>query len=462
MKIKDQKDTIIASLTPAIGGSISVIRISGSDAIRLTDDLVADKDIADQKGGTFVLGTLIDQNKNTIDEAVVLIFKAPHSYTGEDVIEINSHANPFIVDKIISQYISAGCRHAEPGEFSKRAFFNSKMDLIQAEAVADLIASKSETGIQNSLLQLKGKLSDTVKEIKDQIVKITAYLELDLDFTEEDIEIISAEQVINQIEKTVQDIEKLLDTFKHGKIISNGIDVLITGKPNVGKSSLMNAMLGQDRAIVSNIPGTTRDLIHEQCLINNTLVRFMDSAGIHLSADSVESEGIDRARDQYDRADIIVLTFDSSQELDQDDHNLFKTVATFYRKKVVFVANKSDKEVNPETLKALKAQSKQVLLVSAKTGQEIEKLKQMIFDQAFSDNDQDMDKTLITNKRHFEQLIKSRDALMRAKETLKIQTGFEFVALDMRESTDTLSEITGEITTDDMLNKIFSSFCIGK
>ena len=462
MKIKDHKETIIAPLTSAIGGSIAVIRISGSDAIRLTNGFVADKNITAQNGGTFVFGTLKDQEKNTIDEAIFLIYKAPHSYTGEDVVEINSHANPFIVDKIINQYLSAGCRLAEPGEFSKRAFLNGKMDLVLAEAVAGLIASKSETGIQHSLLQLKGKLSETVKKIKEEIVKINAYLELDLDFSEDDIEIISDKQVILQIEETVSKVEKLLKTFKYGKTVSNGIDILITGKPNVGKSSLMNAMIGSDRAIVSNIPGTTRDLIHEQTLINNMLVRFMDSAGIHLSADSIESEGIDRARDQYEHADIIILTFDVSQGLDQDDYNLLKTVATFYKEKAVLVANKSDKEQNPATKKTLKAQAKRVFIVSAKTGNGTDELKQQIFDQALLEDQQDKNEILITNKRHYEQLVKSRNALIRAKETLSAQKGFEFAALDMRESIGSLSEITGEITTDDMLNIIFSSFCIGK
>lgn len=462
MKIKDQKDTIIAPLTPTIGGSISVLRISGSRAIPITNQLVVKKNILNQNGGTFIHGTFTDKQGNLIDEGLVLIFRAPQSYTGEDVIEINSHANPFIVDRIISHYLDSGCRLAEPGEFSKRAFVNGKIDLIQSEAVADLIASKSESGVQNSLLHLKGKLSDQVKEIKEEIIKITAYLELDLDFTEEDIEIISAEQVIELITQTVAELDKLLGTFQHGKIISNGIDVLITGKPNVGKSSLMNSMIGQNRAIVSNIPGTTRDLIQEQTLINNTLIRFMDSAGIHLSADSIESEGMDRARDQYERADVIILTFDGSQPLDQDDYNLLKTVAVYYKDKAVLVANKADKETDPDTKKKLMEQDGQTLLVSAKTGHAIESLKQHIYSRVSEREHSVKNETHITNKRQFEQLKISRDALSRVKETLINDTGFEFAALDMREATNALSEITGEITTDDMLNKIFSSFCIGK
>lgn len=462
MKIKDQKDTIIASLTPAVGGSIAVIRISGAKAIALTDKFLSIKKLSVKEGGSFVFGTLRDHQDNTVDEVVVLIFRAPHSYTGEDVIEINSHANPFIVDRIIDIYLSAGCRFAEPGEFSKRAFLNGKIDLIQAEAVADLIASKSEAGVQNSLLQLKGTLSEKVKTIKQQIIKITSFLELDLDFSEEDIEIISAEQVITQINDTAQTILDLLDTFQHGKIISNGIDVLITGKPNVGKSSLMNALLGQNRAIVSDMPGTTRDLIHEQTIINNITIRFMDSAGIHLTDNSIESEGMDRARDQYDRADIIILVFDISQELDRDDHNLLKTVANFYRGKIILVANKTDIETNISAKTDLDKQKEPQMPVSAKTGYNVDALKQQIIKRVAVENPQNQNDNLITNKRHFEQLFKSREALLRAKETLLSQAGYEFAALDMRDAIDSLSEITGEITTDDMLNDIFSTFCIGK
>jgi len=462
MKTNEQNDTIIAPLTPSIGGSVSILRISGSQSIAIANQFFFNTDLSKSKSGNFFFGHLKNNNQELIDEVIILDFRAPNSYTGEDVIEINSHANPFIINKVIDLFFHADCRLADPGEFSKRAFLNGKIDLVQAEAIAEIISAKSQAGVQNSLFQLQGNLSDKLRAIKDDIIKITASLELDLDFSEEDIEIISTKQVVEFINKTEKKISELLETFEHGKVISKGIDVLITGKPNVGKSSLMNALLGENMAIVSDKPGTTRDIIHEQTLINNILVRFVDSAGIHLTSDSVEAEGIERARDFYAKADIILLVLDISEELTQEDLNLIKTLIGFYKQKTILVANKTDKPKDTKNANTLKDYSKNLVYVSAKTGENLDMVKEKIVHRVTKYQAETKDELLITNQRQYNQLVKTKNFLIDAKKSLVSETGYEFVALDMRAAIANLSEITGEITTDDLLNNIFSNFCIGK
>ena len=462
MKILNDKDTIIAPLTPSVGGSISVIRISGKLSIPLTAKFFSDKELFNSSGGKFYYGSFSENKKNLIDEVLILVFKSPNSFTGEDVIEINSHANPFIVDKIIQTYLKSGCRLAEAGEFSKRAFLNDKIDLIQAEAIADLISSRSELGVQNSLFQLKGRLSDKLNSIKKRIIDITSYLELDLDFTEEDIEIVSSSEVINIITTTEQEISALINSFKHSKLISKGLDVLITGKPNVGKSSLMNAFLGTSRAIVSDQPGTTRDIIHEQMLIENILVRFTDSAGIHLTSNSIEAEGIERAREFYNQADILLLTLDVSEEFTPEDINLIKALSGFYKEKTIFLANKCDKPINSQNKNTIKNLAEKTLYVSAKTEEGLETVRKEIIAKAFQQQSPAKDELLITNQRQHDGLVRTKEALFNARKTLESDAGNEFAALDMRAAIDAITEITGEITTDEILNNLFSHFCTGK
>lgn len=462
MKIKETSDTIIAPLTPAVGGTVTLLRISGTEAIAITNRQFNGIDLMSQPGGRFFHGQIINDKKEIIDDVIVYVFKKPNSYTGEDVIEISSHGNPFIVEEIIRLYLSKGCRMAEPGEFSKRAFLNGKMDLIQAEAVADLIAAKSKAIAKNSIRNIEGRLSQLITTIKDSLLNTAALLELDLDFSEENLEIITPDQVNKEIDQAIAEIDSLLQSYNYGKILSRGIEVLITGKPNVGKSSLMNALLERDRVIVSSLPGTTRDIIHEDIVINNVMVRFIDTAGIHLAQDSIEAEGVDRAIAMMERADVLLLVVDSSEELTTEDTNLLKTLSLMNRDQLILLANKIDKQVHQHTKTSLEKTGLLTVYISAKTGQNIQDLKELIIKKIYHLDQNLAEEILITNQRQFTSLEKTKDFLIRAKQGMANKVGFEFIALDIRNSIDCLAEISGEIVDDDILNTIFAHFCIGK
>ena len=351
---------------------------------------------------------------------------------------------------------------AEPGEFTKRAFLNQKMDLIQAEAVAELIASQSSAGVKNSLAQLKGSLSKKIKTIRSAIIHTSAYLELDLDFTEEDLNIITPPQILGEVHNTLIAIDEILGTYRQGKILSKGIDVLITGKPNVGKSSLMNALIGENRVIVSATPGTTRDIIHEQTIIKNTMVRFLDSAGIRLTDSSIEAEGVERAREQFDIADIILMLIDVSEPMTHEDSNLLKSLLQTYPEKTIIIKNKIDLGVNEKTDENLKTVENITISVSAKKKTNIEKIKTEIISKSGAGFQEQQTGSMLTNRRQFEQLKAAREDMEKATTTIKQGLGYEFAAMDLRSAAEHLSEITGEISTDDILNSIFADFCIGK
>jgi tRNA modification GTPase len=458
---EEQEDTIISLISSASGGSIAMLRISGPSAFDTVKEHFRGTTEREIQGGRFFFGRIIG-NGEILDEVVILFYKKPHSYTGEDVAEISCHANPFIIKDIITVFQEAGCRLAEPGEFTKRAFLNGKMDLIQAEAVADLIMSKSRAGVKNSLMQIEGRLSQHLNRIKKDIIDTASLLELDLDFSEEDLEIIEPEVLVSKFNEIIEAIDILVQSYQYGHVLSKGVEVLIAGKPNVGKSSLMNAFLMKDRVIVSERPGTTRDMIHEDIVIDNILIRFIDSAGIRLSRDLIEMEGVSRARKYMDHADILLLMIDISQPLAQEDLELLERICGLYPQKMLVCGNKSDLGIHEENKRLLNESNLEAQIISIVRNEGIERLKKQIVKKVHDMEQHLGDDVMISNERQFSVLKKCRDALHTANTGLKDGLGYEFVAVDLRTAVTHIAEITGEITADDILSNIFSQFCIGK
>ena len=461
MRLNNTYDTIIAPITPTIGGSVSLIRISGNQAIPVTNKLFIGSDLSEQNGNRLFHGQIKSDTK-IIDDVVVLLYKSPNSYTGEDIIEISCHGNPYIVEQILQLYILSGCRMANPGEFTKRAFLNGKMDLLQAEAVADLIAAKSQKGVQNSLMHIEGKISGLIHSLKDELVNTTSLITIDLDFSEEDLNIINHDKIAETINKSQNIIDSLIRTYQYGRILNKGAEVIICGKPNVGKSSLMNALIKRDRVIVSSIPGTTRDTIHEDIIMDNISVRFIDTAGIRITSDEVEAEGVNRSEAALDKADIILLVIDISEKLSYEDQNLIDKLKKSFLSNLIIVGNKNDKKIDVNTNNDLEKIDLPFIKVSAKTGKQINLLEEELINKLKCNHDILSEDIIITNQRQFEILSKINAALSRTLEGVKNKIGFEFIAVDMKTAIDYLSEITGEISTDDILNNIFSKFCIGK
>ncbi len=461
MKLENTHDTIIAPITATIGGSVSLIRISGNQSISITNRLFTGSDLSKHDGNKFFHGQ-IKGNTKIVDDVVVLLYKSPNSYTGEDVIEISCHGNPFIVEQILQLYILSGCRMADPGEFTKRAFLNGKIDLLQAEAVADLIAAKSQIGVQNSLMHIEGKISELIHSLKDELINTASLLTLDLDLSEENLTIIDHDKIAETINKSLSIIDSLIRTYHYGKVMNKGAEVLICGKPNVGKSSLMNALIKRDRVIVSSIPGTTRDTIHEDIIMDNISIRFIDTAGIRIANDEVEAEGVNRSQAAFDKADIILLVIDISEKLSYEDHDLIDKLKKSFLNNLIIVGNKNDKEIDINIDNDLEKTGLPFIKVSAKTGNQINLLEKELINKLKSNHDILGEDIVITNQRQFEILNKTNDALTKALEGAQNKIGFEFIAVDMKTTIDFLSEITGEISTDDIINNIFSKFCIGK
>ena len=447
-------DTIIAPITGLTGGSVHMIRISGKDAIPLLNRFFSKK-IDARKQNVFFYGRLVNEENKPIDEVVAFVYKAPHSYTGEDVVEISCHANILITEEIIELFIRNGCRFAEPGEFTKRAFLNGKIDLLQAESVAELISARSKKAVENALSQLEGRFSKEIRQIRENIVKALSLLELNIDFSEEDIEVITDDEIYNILSQTEQAIARFLDSYQKGKLLQNGLKVLITGKPNVGKSSLMNALLEKDRVLVSDIPGTTRDIIHDEIYLDNILIKFMDTAGIRFSHDKLEQEGVKRAKELYTEADFILMLFDVSSEFTEEDRHLFE-LAQKYKEKVIFVGNKIDLRIHPGNKRTM---DENFILISAKKKTNIEQIKETIKEKLKT---VEIESTFINTERQYNKLKAVLDSIRKVKKTLKENIGHEFVAMEIREVIHDLGELTGEITNEDVLNNIFSNFCIGK
>lgn len=458
------EETIAAVATGTVSGAISIIRISGPDAIAIADKVIMLRrgTIADAPGYSLRYGTIVDLNNKVeiIDDVMVSIFRAPHSYTGEDSIEIACHASSYIVSRIMEILVAAGARPAGPGEFTQRAFASGKMDLAQAEAVSDIIAASSMASLRVAMNQMRGGVSAKLKEMRAKMLEITSLLELELDFSEEDVEFADRTRLSALVDSSLAHVTALADTFKTGNAIKNGIPVAIVGAPNVGKSTLLNALIGDDRAIVSDIAGTTRDTIEEPFTIDGILFRFIDTAGIHDTDDTIEKIGVERALKKLEAADIVIAMADiSSPVLDSVIDSL-----NFDSQKLIIVLNKADKfsgSIPTVDLDLPEDRDIPVLTVSAKTGAGLDALKALLVESQ-KDTSVDSDTVLITNARHHSALLATAESLTRVKDGLQNGIPSDLVAQDLRDALYHLGTITGEISSDEILGNIFSHFCVGK
>ncbi|MFL1012681.1 tRNA uridine-5-carboxymethylaminomethyl(34) synthesis GTPase MnmE [Flavisericum labens] len=462
-------DTIVALATPSGAGAIAIIRLSGNEAIAIAEkcfkSVKKSKLLSKQKTHTIHLGHIVDGNK-TVDEVLLSIFKNPNSYTGEDVVEVSCHGSNYIQQEIIQLFLRNGCRMASAGEFTLRAFLNGKLDLSQAEAVADLIASDNEASHQLAMQQMRGGFSSEIAKLREELMNFASLIELELDFAEEDVEFADRTQFKELIERISFVLKRLIDSFAVGNVIKNGIPVAIVGEPNVGKSTLLNALLNEERAIVSEIAGTTRDTIEDEISIGGIGFRFIDTAGIRETKDIVESIGIKKTFEKIDQAQVVIYLFESdviSNDKEKADNikvEIEKIKNKYPQKPLIILANKIDKLSESETLN-IKTEIENIQLLSAKTGVGVEgltnKLLDLINTGALRNNE-----TIITNTRHYDALLKALEEIEKVKHGLENDLSGDLLAIDIRQALYHFGEITGEITNDDLLGNIFANFCIGK
>ena len=447
-----QEDTICALATGGGLSAIAVLRLSGKEAIKITN-AVFSKDISASKSHTIHFGTISDSTK-IIDEVLVSIFKDGKSYTGEETVEISCHGSTFIQNKLLQLFITEGCRMATAGEFTIRAFRNGKLDLSQAESVADLIASESEAAHQTALKQLRGGFSNKLQELRTKLIDFASLIELELDFSEEDVEFADRKQFETLLTAIKEELEKLVQSFKLGNVIKNGIPVAILGAPNVGKSTLLNTLLNEDKAIVSDIAGTTRDAIEDELNIEGFKFRFIDTAGIRETTDTIENLGIKKSIEKAGIANIILFLIDADADLDNQLLELEK-IKTSAGDKLLLVINKID--LNPE----IKDNVKNALFISAKKDEGIEILKERLL--TFVNTEQlSNNETIVTNLRHYEELQLTLHEINSIINGLNSGLTGDFLAANIRQSLFHLGSITGEVTTDTLLGNIFGKFCIGK
>jgi tRNA modification GTPase len=447
----DTADTICAIATPEGVGAIGVIRISGPKAIEHTQACFSKKNLIQQPGHTAHFGKIVDDQR-VIDEVLVTLFRAPKSYTGEDTIEISCHGSPYILQQVMQLLVQKGCRSAQPGEFTLRAFLNKKLDLSQAEAVADLIASNSEENHRSAMMHMRGGFSKQLADMRERLINFASLIELELDFAEEDVEFAKRPELIALVANMMDVIQSLVNTFAYGNAIKQGIPTVIVGKPNAGKSTLLNALLNEERAIVSDIAGTTRDTIEEVFIIDGISFRLIDTAGIREhAADSIEEIGIERTLEKIEQASIVIYLFDAAHTPEQEwraDITKLSTQKTL----VIPVANKTD----------LTSQFSHtdVIAISAKTHTGMDALRKAIINTVRNDSvKQDL---IITNVRHYEALKQAHEALQQVLHGIDLHLSGELLAFDIRKALYHLGEITGSVSTDDLLANIFSKFCIGK
>lgn len=453
------EDTIVALATPNGIGAIGVIRLSGPQAITIANQVFKGKDLTKQASHTIHFGNMMD-GEVILDEVLMSVFVAPRSYTRENVVEISCHGSGYIIESIIKLLIRNGARAARAGEFTLRAFLNGQLDLSQAEAVADLIAANSKASQQAAMQQLRGGFSNQLQALREQLVTFASLIELELDFSEEDVEFANRTQLRQLIYDIERVINKLIQSFELGNAIKQGVNTVIAGRPNAGKSTLLNALLNEDRAIVSHIPGTTRDTIEEVLNINGINFRLIDTAGIREATDTIEQIGVQKTMEKISQTAVLLYVYDvnelSADELLQDIENLQQP-----RIPVIVVANKVDLLQNNTISNTPMPAGVEQLLVSAKEKQHIDELKQLIYQKTVK-GQLSGDETLITNIRHLEALQKTAQALQQVLNGLDSHLTSDFLSLDIKQGLHYLGEITGAVTTDDLLDNIFSKFCIGK
>lgn len=451
-------DTIVALSTPPGTAALAVIRMTGPDAVLITEKVFRGKRLSEAESHTLHYGYMEDGG-TTIDEVVVGIFKAPHSYTKEDVIEISCHGSMFIVQRIIQVLLDHGARHAKAGEFTLRAFMNGRMDLAQAEAVADLISSDSESAHRAALNQMRGGFSSELKKLRDELLHFAALIELELDFAEEDVDFANRKELADLILRIKSHVLNLKDSFALGNVIRHGVATVIAGRPNAGKSTLLNALLNEERALVSEIPGTTRDAIEEMININGIIFRLIDTAGIREATDVIERMGVEKTMEKIRQSAMVIYVFDVN-EISFDDLLVDLSRLPSNDIPVIAVGNKID-EISEEKLLKKMEGFKNLLFISARENIHLDLLRNKIVSMVTKDKDLS-DQTIVTNARHYDSLNRTHRALTDVEHSLESGVSKEFFASDIRRALNTLGEITGDVATEDILGVIFSKFCIGK
>lgn len=456
---------IVALATPTGRSGIGVVRLSGGDPLRIARRLVDDEKFDPQPRKAYLKQLHNLATGETIDEALITYFKAPHSFTGEDVVEISCHGSPVLLRQVIDICLSLDARLAEPGEFSLRALANGRMDLAEAEAIRDLIDAQTTASARQAVRQMRGELSNQLQPLKDDLLNVIVVLESALEFVEDDLPAMQIEKVKATLQQIASETQKLADTFKAGHLIRDGLRVAIVGRPNVGKSSLFNALLGNERAIVTDIAGTTRDQLHERFVINNIPISLIDTAGLRDTTDTVESIGVERAKGVMADADLVVVMLDASEQTADEDREILKSVAEL---NYIVALNKIDKVPSTDIDRIASAERSslaylrdKLVPISAKTGDGLDELKEKIV-APFAPEDVTTSGFLITDARHHDLLVRTKSEIENSISQLDAKTSEEIVLIGLHNAMRYLGEITGETTTEDMLTRIFSTFCIGK
>lgn len=456
-KLSGWDDTIVALATPHGIGAIGTIRLSGSRSIAIVNELFPSKNLLAQPSHTLHVG-MLKNNGQLLDEVVLSLFKNPKSYTGEDVVEISCHGSPFIQEQVINACVAKGARLAKPGEFTQRAFLHGKLDLTQAEAVADLIASNTEASRNTAIHNIRGGFSSILKELREQLIQFSALIELELDFATEDVEFADRTKFYALIENLWVQTEQLVNSFRLGNVIKNGVNIAIVGKPNAGKSTLLNTLLNENRAIVSEIAGTTRDTIEEVININGILFRLIDTAGIRKSSDEIEAIGVEKSMEKMQQSDLVLYLFDVAQESQAAVEASLLEVQQ-QNKNFIAVGNKID-AIGEEAAQQ-KFSGDGILFISAKNHQHIDILKERLVDKVIQGTVH-TESTIVTNARHYAALLEVQQSLTDIKNGMDNNLPGDLLALDIRRCLHFLGDITGEVTNEDRLDYIFSKFCIGK